>query len=357
MTVPASTAIDCLLTVPFNATDGLLLLESLKPYLQWQSTLAYLKNPPPDYWREPHDLLGSLQDMIDNINRYDSQYRFELDLYMRVSLAYDGHLRYTPKLLFDLLAFGRPYTLISVSQDGLKKPKVYYYDELIKQVTTFQRLPQPIVKIDDHDVDYVMDQTAKWAVSHDLDAAYNQVFFSLSQGALGYMGNGAGIWAGGGRGQTLYPGDFTTLEWANGSRHHAENYARAMVSFENITSGQDLYDRYLVGYAPFTADRLEPASGQDPPTSQQSNDSSSTLQGPPGFPQPIVNLAGNSMGGYYMKNHPDAAVLSLQSFGAGWDAVMLRDAITNFLRQAKADGKARLIIDVSANGGGYVDQV
>lgn len=287
--------------------------------------------------------------MIDNIDRYESQYRFEMDLYIRFALAYDGHLRYTPTMLFGILGFGRPWTLVSVSRDGIEQPRVYNYDELVESVISRHRLPEHIIGIDGNDARINLEQTAKWAVSNDLDAAYNQVFFSLAQAALTYMGNGAGLWTGGSRTQALYQGDQSGLEWANGSILEADNYARVFVSFENITTGQDLYDRYIATRPPFVVDQLEVADGSSEPDVAYSED----LSGPPGYPKPVKILGGWAMGGYYIE---DAAVLSLQSFGASYQAETLRNGVTDFLKQAKADAKTRLIIDLSANGGGHVPQ-
>lgn len=57
-TINAGDAYSCLKSVPFNATFALEWVESLRPYLQWQSTTAYLKEPPEGYWQGPHDLVS-----------------------------------------------------------------------------------------------------------------------------------------------------------------------------------------------------------------------------------------------------------------------------------------------------------
>ena len=77
-TIPASIAWDCLQSVPLHADDAVPWLESLKPYINWQSTLAYLKDPPPSGYLEPGvDVYGELDAMISNINAYAGEYDLE----------------------------------------------------------------------------------------------------------------------------------------------------------------------------------------------------------------------------------------------------------------------------------------
>lgn len=45
-TVPAQLAYECLNSIPFNQTAALQYLESMDPYLNWQSTYEYLADPP-----------------------------------------------------------------------------------------------------------------------------------------------------------------------------------------------------------------------------------------------------------------------------------------------------------------------
>lgn len=361
LTVPAPISYDCLYTIPFNATAGLELLYSLKPYLEWQSTLSYLKNPPPGYWREPWDLVGRLQDMIDHISEYTYEYDFERELFVRFVLAYDGHLRYFPKLLTGILSFGRPIALVSVSDDGFNKTRLYSFDDIVKAFASKSDLPAYLVGVDGNDAQEAIDDYAAWSASNDQDAAYNTVFFNLAQGALDYKGTGAGLFAGGGRGQANLPGDVTMLQWSNGTTTGVPNYARVFVDFDNITTGQDIYDRYIAVSSPISTGISgtisEAAEAEDRPGHSEPNVAPpEDIEGPPGYPKPIKSIAGNYMGGYYLsgQGYEDAAVLSLPSFGGSYIQSAMQTTITNFIKQAKADGKVRLIIDLSANGGGQI---
>jgi hypothetical protein len=46
MRVSAELAYECLNSIPFNQSAAAALLESMRPYLDWQSTTSYVKDPP-----------------------------------------------------------------------------------------------------------------------------------------------------------------------------------------------------------------------------------------------------------------------------------------------------------------------
>jgi hypothetical protein len=80
-TVPAALAWDCLQSIPLNATAALALVQSLKPYVAFQSTIGYLKNPPVEYATYAFgkvDLLGGLDSIAAKIR--DGQYRGEYEV-------------------------------------------------------------------------------------------------------------------------------------------------------------------------------------------------------------------------------------------------------------------------------------
>lgn len=45
-TVPAQLAYECLNSIPFNRSAAVALIDSIDPYLNWQTTLEYLPDPP-----------------------------------------------------------------------------------------------------------------------------------------------------------------------------------------------------------------------------------------------------------------------------------------------------------------------
>lgn len=65
-TVPAALAYDCINSVPINQTAALDLIKTIRPYWEWQSTLAYLKDPPAEYVekiQDPIDVFAELDDL------------------------------------------------------------------------------------------------------------------------------------------------------------------------------------------------------------------------------------------------------------------------------------------------------
>src|ERR1700760_2541596 len=85
-TVPAQLAWDCLQSIPLNATGALDLVHSLKPYVRFQSTLAWLKDPPSEYAEKlfgPVDLLGGLDQIAEKVKgeEYSGEYEFGFELY------------------------------------------------------------------------------------------------------------------------------------------------------------------------------------------------------------------------------------------------------------------------------------
>ena len=92
--------------------------------------------------------------------------------------------------------------------------------------------------------------------------------------------------------------------------------------------------------------RIHPFGSDIPPT------------GPSRYPLPLIRHESDIVRGYYLggDEHQDIAVLQLPTFKLdGWVAKDLSLTAKKFLDGAHADGKTRLIIDLSGNGGGDVN--
>jgi hypothetical protein len=80
-TVPAQLAYDCITSVPFNKSAALDLIDSIKPYFRWQSTTAFLKDPPEEYAEKvqpPIDVWGGLEDIQSKAESDDFDNEFEV---------------------------------------------------------------------------------------------------------------------------------------------------------------------------------------------------------------------------------------------------------------------------------------
>lgn len=132
-TFPAQIAYDCLRTVPNKPGPAQKLIKSLKTFVQWQSTLAFLKKPPKSYYFPGVDILGEL-DKISSAaaaGGYESEYHFGLAIHDLISSAHDGHFLYQPDVLGGFyFANALISNLTTVSVDGVQVPKVYYYSKL-----------------------------------------------------------------------------------------------------------------------------------------------------------------------------------------------------------------------------------
>lgn len=154
----------CLWSIPLHVERSLDFINYVAPFLEFQSTLAYLKNPPIGYPMAGVDLLGGLQEIrtkVKNID-YNNQYEFERQLYSLVNIRpRDFHLN-LPLPLIDLFAFSTPdeASLGSISSDGKALPGIYFVLDLAKAralETVLTWKPSPLVTINGRRAeDYVL---------------------------------------------------------------------------------------------------------------------------------------------------------------------------------------------------------
>lgn len=348
--VPAKMAYDCLNDMPLDQMAARPWLDTLRPYLEWQTTTSYLKNPPASYLEPSIDIWSEFQNIYQKatIGGFANEYDFEFTLYRLFQRAHDGHFRYLPNAVGGVFLFGRPLSLVSYSEDGVSLPRPYVYSDVLSHFVNGTAPPSPITTIDGQDAITFLEDWAQYGSLQDPDALYNNVFFGLAQAALGTTGSGAGTFAGGGRGAYIYPGPTTTLTFANGTTNVYENFARVLFSFDGIENGTTLYKRFV-----------NPIPNPTPST----NNGASAAVNPapigytprPGYPDPVQLQQSNYVAGYYLNQtgYSDVAVLAVTSFVGESD---YQAVAYNFIEGAVRDGKTKLMIDVSANGGGTIMQ-
>lgn len=156
----------------------------------------------------------------------------------------------------------------------------------------------------------------------------------------------------------VYPGPETKLEFENGTSVTYTNLARVLVSLEGVTDGESLYQKYFSTQG--TSTTADSPSNSSVPTSTSSAAASATTTSipAPGYPPPVYKEQHNLIGGYFLEDdYSDIAVLSVPSFVSLDSAeVDFQQVTEKFLVAAKAAGKTKLVIDVSANGGGTILQ-
>ncbi|KAK2593876.1 hypothetical protein QQS21_008396 [Conoideocrella luteorostrata] len=336
-TVAAALAHKCLKTVPLGKDEGIKLVDAIEPYLEWQSDAAYKKDPPKDYFYPGFDIFGNLAKVKSGLQsgKYDGEYDFQVDLYRQVwAPGQDGHYVVYPDLLSRAFKWRRqPLPIVSVSEDGTSLPVI----KLQKDVAANPKAAQAITKINGIDAaKYVEDTVNSASFLQDVDASYNTMFWSKSTAANGGVGN----FVAGGRSSLFYHGPTTALTFANGTTVELENLATIVGDMTNVVDGPSMYKKFCTPIPMKAAVAAEPPAG------------SGAL---PGYPAPVIATKDGTVTGYYLSGEGlnDVAVIALKSFEPASPAEF--QAVTSdFLREAKAAGKTKLIVDFQNNGGGYI---
>lgn len=87
--IPAKIAHDCITSIPFNSSAAVELLDSIKPYLDWQTTIDYMRDPPSEYAekiQEPYDFYTEFERIyvLAKSDGYGNEFDFGFDLYEAV---------------------------------------------------------------------------------------------------------------------------------------------------------------------------------------------------------------------------------------------------------------------------------
>ncbi|KAL1601612.1 hypothetical protein SLS60_006527 [Paraconiothyrium brasiliense] len=359
--VPADIAYECLYSMPLNVTSAKAILFELPLYFNWQSTLDVLREPPAEYVEKvqpPVDLLAGLDDISARVDdgSITSEYGFGWELYKLVGAAHDGHFAYILDVIGQIFTFSRPLPLVSVSEDGSKLPAVFAYSDVLGvQFKNISYTPSAVVKINDREAAEFLEELSQQGSLQDRDALYNNLFYNLAQISLQTAGSGTGGFSGGGRGRFAPPGGNTTLEFANGTTRTIANTARTLVSFSNVTSGEDLR-RKIVYDEGSTARPVRPSLNTR--VSRATIPSTQAIV-PPGYPAPVVAGPTNLINGFYIDGpgYENVAVLQVPSFvSSSFAEAPFQATSKKFLEKAWNEGKTKLVIDVQANGGGTILQ-
>ncbi|PBP20352.1 peptidase S41 family protein [Diplocarpon rosae] len=360
-TVPAQLAFDCLQSVPNKPEPAAALVKSLKAFVQWQSTLAFLKDPPASYMLPPTDIEGGLDNISTTATtgRFTSEYDFQLSVVKLIFSAHDGHFAYRPDVF---KAFGFRNNLVSdivsVSSDGRAVPKLYHLGA-VDGANATNTTASAITKINGIDAaKFIEDQNLEFSSFQDPDSQWNSVFQSYANPS-GVLTLAASL---------AYQGSSVTVTYENGMEKTEQSFAvlRPGTDFSGIHSGEDYYARFCTPPAvPGTNTTgnvtLTSTAGFLPtPTSTGRPAPLPTIEG---YPFPIVRDSGaNITSGYFLNGtgYDSVAVLAVSAFAPRGDVgsteylTSFQSTVSSFLAQSKAAGKTKLVIDLQANGGGFV---
>lgn len=151
----------------------------------------------------------------------------------------------------------------------------------------------------------------------------------------------------------IYPGDNTTFTFANGSTRAFENIGNVKGDFSGVVDGTTFYKKFCTPVMNSDADAANVA---------EEDEEDETFEFVPevlvpGYPSPVEITSDSIVSGYYLNGagYEDVAVISLLAFESVSPAEFQQVA-QKFFADAVRDGKKKLVIDLSANGGGYILQ-
>lgn len=232
--------------------------------------------------------------------------------------------------------------------------------------------PPAITKINGQDAAAFLGQVnLKYGIYQDPDSQWNSQFQSYaSPNALPIIAA-----------SLFFQGPSITLTYDNGQEKAEDSIAlvRKTVDFAGVRSGEDYYNKFcnpdpsavakaFAAAAVETATTMTGSATPSPTTIAPPSSATNTALAPPaptiaGYPLPVVRDNGaNVTSGYFLNGtgYDDVAVLAISAFAPSGDFDSLtfltnfQDTVGNFLLRCKQANKKRLVIDVTANGGGFV---
>ncbi|KAI8946997.1 hypothetical protein F4801DRAFT_30885 [Xylaria longipes] len=370
-TMAASQAYECLKSVRVHKEPAIRLLDELKPFLEWQSDQSFLKNPPSDYPYPPVDIFGELETIRSNLeaDKYSGELEWQEDLFKTISgKPHNGHLAYHPDLLTVPFEWVRPWTLVSVSEDGSSLPVI----KVLEDAVSPNQQSSHVVKINAVDAaTFIEGRVTESSNTQDPDAGYNTMFFSQANKA-GLQANG--YFEGGGRERFFYPGNTTSLTFANGTTIEKPNIARfhyGPYDWNNVKDAETMHKEFCRGAYDTGSSRAAARNVKSirrtaapnlihrypqPPVSLVSRQDDGESSKIDGYPEPVLITDDQTVSGYFIDEpgFEDVAVLVMLSFSS--DFVSFQSGVQEFFAKAVEAGKTKLIIDVQANGGGIILQ-
>ncbi|KAG9236435.1 hypothetical protein BJ875DRAFT_456406 [Amylocarpus encephaloides] len=365
----ASEVHQCLLTVPFNAAVATRFVAYWKDALQFQSTLAYLRNPPPSYQQPAVDLLGGLaliQQHVDN-GGYTNEYDFETDLQRLLYAANDDHLTLVGGIL-GAFTYGAPVSIVSVSRDGQELPKTYLFDDLYGAQRDPSYTPSAISKINGMTANQYLGQ---FAARNALGALESHAELNLLMASpAGDIQDFYTTWSGD---ANFYPGDTLSITLENGTQVPDLSWLAVYNGPEEtgpLQTGGDFYNFFVLGLYPASFDPYSDDISDDESTETSDSDATPTDSEDPPAPTPsgwgnpaypevadvsqldLGTFGGGFVSGYFLEQS-SVAVLSIPSFKASGEAVKsFSSTVREFLVKSKAAGMKKVVVDLQQNYGG-----
>lgn len=344
--------------------------------LQFQSTLAYLKNPPPGYQQPAVDVMQVLDQIQNNITagNYKNQYSFEAAVHLLVNRMHDAHVTLSAGIL-DAFSFVSPYGVVSASVDGKQAPELYIAEDLL-QARLQGYTPSPVTKINGRDAIEVMTEfgalNSEYLEPH---AEWNSL---MDSPALFVSGDFSTFQAG-----TFYPGDELNATFKNGTTGETVwlSIYNELDDTGPLTTAGDFYNYFVLGLLPASYNENStwwPILAQSNDTSDDNTTTMADLykglcdKGSPS----ASSWCEASFGSY--PNNPDISQFDLDVTGGGvvtgyffedistgvlsiptfqqYDPNIeeFNNAVSDFIGNATKNNISRVVIDLQTNSGGEV---
>lgn len=147
----------------------------------------------------------------------------------------------------------------------------------------------------------------------------------------------------------IYPGASTTFTFANGTTLTLDNIAQVKGNFAGVVDGPSFYQQFCTALTAASGDvaAITTAEAEAAPPGTIAS----------GYPTPVIITNDTIVSGYYLDGvgYEDVAVIALLAF-ENESPLEFQQVAQQFFADAKAAGKTKLVIDLSANGGGYILQ-
>ncbi|KAE8336704.1 hypothetical protein BDV24DRAFT_168006 [Aspergillus arachidicola] len=340
----ASQAYKCLTSLPFRADIASQLVQYANDMIQFHSTLAYLADPPQSYQQPAVDLvagLSQLQSDIDN-NVFRNEYAFEVALNHLIHAAHDDHLELVGRAL-SRFTYAAPYSIVSVSSDGVELPKVYISG---RYTGKFKIAPSAIRTINGQDIVEYLTQFAAVNSFGKLEphADWNMLMRSA---VLEIQGKREAFHE-----AATYPGDFITFTFENDTTLGPLPWKASFCCHGGnapLQMEDDFYDFFVLGHYPASYDESLEAN-----TTTISNRVAPFLAPfeNPAYPleADVTSDGGALLRGYFL-NDSSLAVLSIPHFDSNAPQ-SFSNTVKEFLARSTMAGLKKVVIDVQQNPGG-----
>jgi len=355
--VPVALATNCLYSVDINRKIALDQIEGVKKYVQFESTLAFLKNPPADdSFQAPIsiDPLANLTALSHDVRSkaITKEYDFELRLRNIIASANDGHFAASMGGLLSI-GFTTPSSLVSVSKDGIALPEIY--ETTLNGAGQLTPVGSPIKQINGVDVVQYLDHLAYGTSLQSPDARFNTLF--PSHGINGSLIDSS-FWAH----RRRYPGqDSFTFTYANGTSATFDYGATIYGNFSKVVDGPSFYQEMVLNGQVVKAPAVEApcrsqsrkAIGQLKVGKRQDHfmGQARVVENQNALPA-VIEDDGGMFAGYFLDDN--TAIMQLTSFEPSCNYQNTIDTVAAFLNMCRQKKTEHLIVDLTNNPGGYI---